>query len=226
MASVKVRLAAAGYTELREDDPWHLEPEGRYFVTRNASALIAFRCPGRFPEGPTLIGAHTDSPALKLKPKPELDGQGLVRLAVEPYGGVLQNPWFDRDLALAGRVHFRNPEGTVQGALVQLPEKLAIIPSLAIHLDREANQKRSINAQTDLPALFAFENDEATLKALLKTALEAAGHAVEAILDHELLFYDTQGAATVGLDGAFLASARSGQSAELLLRHGSPPKQR
>ena len=229
MASVKVRLAAAGYTELREDDPWHLEPEGRYFVTRNESALIAFRCPGRFPEGPTLIGAHTDSPALKLKPKPELDGQGLVRLAVEPYGGVLQNPWFDRDLALAGRVHFRNPEGTVQGALVQLPEKLAIIPSLAIHLDREANQKRSINAQTDLPALFAFENDEATLKALLKTALEAAGHAVEAILDHELLFYDTQGAATVGLDGAFLASARLDNllscfcATEALLNSGNTP---
>ena len=104
-----------------------------------------------------------------------------MRLAAEPYGGVLQNPWFDRDLALAGRVHFRNPAGAVQGALVQLPEKLAIIPSLAIHLDREANQKRSINAQTDLPALFAFENDEATLQALLKTALEAAGHAVDAI---------------------------------------------
>ena len=229
VASVKVRLAAAGYTELREDDPWHLEHEGRYFVTRNESALIAFRCPGRFPEGPTLIGAHTDSPALKLKPKPELDGQGLVRLAVEPYGGVLQNPWFDRDLALAGRVHFRNPEGTVQGALVQLPEKLAIIPSLAIHLDREANQKRSINAQTDLPALFAFENDEATLKALLKTALEAAGHAVEAILDHELLFYDTQGAATVGLDGAFLASARLDNllscfcATEALLNSGNTP---
>ena len=225
VASVKVRLAAAGYTELSEDDPWHLEPEGRYFVTRNESALIAFRCPGRFPEGPTLIGAHTDSPALKLKPKPELDGQGLVRLAVEPYGGVLQNPWFDRDLALAGRVHFRNPEGTVQGALVQLPEKLAIIPSL----DREANQKRSINAQTDLPALFAFENDEATLKALLKTALEAAGHAVEAILDHELLFYDTQGAATVGLDGAFLASARLDNllscfcATEALLNSGNTP---
>ncbi|MEC8021926.1 MAG: M18 family aminopeptidase, partial [Pseudomonadota bacterium] len=98
-----------------------------------------------------------------------------------------------------------------------------------IHLDREANQKRSINAQTDLPALFAFENDEATLKALLKTALEAAGHAVEAILDHELLFYDTQGAATVGLDGAFLASARLDNllscfcATEALLNSGNTP---
>ena len=92
VASVKAQLTAAGYAELREDDAWHLEPEGRYFVTRNDSALIAFRSPGRFPEGPTLIGAHTDSPALKLKPKPELEGAGtrapcrgaLRRRAPEP----------------------------------------------------------------------------------------------------------------------------------------------
>ena len=229
VANLRTRLEAAGYEPLEEAEAWSLKPEGRYLVTRNDSALIAFRAPGRFLEGPTLIGGHTDSPALKLKPKPELDGQGLLRLAVEPYGGVLQNPWFDRDLALAGRVHFRDESGLVTSARVNLPEKLAIIPSLAIHLDKEANQKRSINAQTDLPALFAFENSEAGLERLLTTALKAAGHAVDRILDHELLFYDTQGAARLGVDGAFLASARLDNllscfcATEALLASGDAP---
>ena len=102
-------LASQGFTQLNEGDSWQLEP-GRYFVTRNDSSIIAFVLGSEAVEetGIRLVGAHTDSPCLKVKPVPEKDKFGYHQLGVEVYGGVLLNPWFDRDLSLAGRITTRN----------------------------------------------------------------------------------------------------------------------
>ena len=159
-----------------------------------------------------MVGAHTDSPCLMVKPAPEKLRNGCFQLGVQVYGGALLNPWFDRDLSLAGRVSFQSGDGQLRTALIDYRVPVATIPSLAIHLDREANKDRTVNAQTDiLPILFQQAGeDPADFRALLKTRLleEHPGCEVQQVLDFELSFYDTQAPAVIGLQGDFIASAR------------------
>ncbi|MDP4917597.1 MAG: M18 family aminopeptidase, partial [Haliea sp.] len=128
------------------------------------------------------------------------------------YGGALLNPWFDRDLSLAGRVSFADAVGTLQTAMVDFRRPLGVIPSLAIHLDREANQSRSVNPQTDILPVLALQADAKLpdFRDLLAQRLreEHPGCDVQRVLDYELSFYDTQPAALVGLHEEFIASAR------------------
>lgn len=211
-ASLAMRLEAAGYRHLDERAPWHTEAGGRYYVTRNDSSLIAFKL-GKRPAvdgGIRLVGAHTDSPCLRVKPNPELQRQGFFQLGVEVYGGALLAPWFDRDLSLAGRVTYRR-DGKVESQLIDFYQPIAVIPSLAIHLNREANQGWAINPQTELPPLLAqlAGSETADFRALLseQLAMEHDFNA-DAVLDYELSFYDTQSAAIVGLNQDFIAGAR------------------
>ena len=207
-----VRLAQAGFMQLHEADAWQLVPGGRYFTTRNDSSLIAWRMPaksGLAESGFRMVGAHTDSPCLKVKPNPEMHKHEYVQLGVEVYGGVLLNPWFDRDLSIAGRVSYLTQAGAVAHGLIDFIQPVAIIPSLAIHLDREANKSRSINAQTYLPPILGQATDKPDFKALLQQRLEATGVLdVAQVLDYELFFYPTQRPAFVGLAHEFIASAR------------------
>ena len=142
----------AGYTQLIEKDSWNLSAGSRYYVKRNDSALIAFNIgKGEITsEGIHIVGAHTDSPALKVKPFPEMVSKEYQQLAVEVYGGPLLATWFDRDLSLAGRVSFINKKGELENSLLDFKRPVAIIPSVAIHLDNKANDERSINKQKDL----------------------------------------------------------------------------
>lgn len=210
--SMAERLRMAGFVELNEADEWALEAGQGYFICRNGSSIIAWRQPSAeasVSRGWRLVGAHTDSPCLKVKPSPELHRKGYFQLGVEVYGGVLLNPWFDRDLSLAGRVSYRDSQGRICNELIDFVQPVAVLPSLAIHLDREANNTRSINAQTYLPVVMGQSEDKPDFRALLKQRLEAQGvDAVDKVLDYELCFYDTQGAASVGLNEEFLASAR------------------
>lgn len=212
VAAMRTRLLDAGYVALDEADAWQLAPRGRYVVTRNDSSLIAFRLGTRpvAEDGLRMVGAHSDSPCLKLKPQAAIVSHGYVKLGVEVYGGVLLNPWFDRDLSLAGRVTTRGRGGRLSSTLIDFERPIAIIPSLAIHLDREANDKRSINKQTMLPALVALAGGGFDLAAAIKARLAACDSALarEHLLDHELMLYDTQRAAIVGIDEEFVASAR------------------
>ncbi|MCB1697330.1 MAG: M18 family aminopeptidase [Halioglobus sp.] len=208
------RLRAGGFVELDEQSMPQLEAGGRYYLTRNGSSLIAFVCGRQSPplEGMRMVGAHTDSPCLMVKPAPEKLRNGCFQLGVQVYGGALLNPWFDRDLSLAGRVSFQSGDGQLRTALIDYRVPVATIPSLAIHLDREANKDRTVNAQTDiLPILFQQAGeDPADFRALLKTRLleEHPGCEVQQVLDFELSFYDTQAPAVIGLQGDFIASAR------------------
>ena len=213
VAVMREQLLAAGFVELDEADAWQLAPRGKYFVTRNGSSLIAFHCgQGALAEdGLRMVGAHTDSPCLKLKPNAVNETVGYVKFGVEVYGGVLLNPWFDRDLSLAGRLTLRDKQGALRSVLIDFKRALAIIPSLAIHLDREANDNRSINKQTMLPPVLGLAGDKPfDLQALLKSELKKQGASLARadLLDFELCFYGTQPPALVGVAEEFIASAR------------------
>ena len=204
----------AGYKQLLESDAWQLKPNEAYFVCRNSSSLIAFRT-GRgnlHDSGFKMIGAHTDSPCLKVKPQASLSNKSYAQTGVEVYGGVLLNPWFDRDLSLAGRVYYKQKDANVASCLINFEKAIASIPSLAIHLDREANENHSINKQNHLaPILLQLSEDKkfdfnALLLNFLHENLELAE--AEKVLSYELSFYDSQKPALIGVANDFIASAR------------------
>jgi aspartyl aminopeptidase len=214
VANMATRLEGAGFSRLDETAAWQLQPGTRYYLTRNQSSLIAFQFDAATlqEQGLRMVGAHTDSPCLKLKPQPDLQRNGYLQLGVEVYGGALLNPWFDRDLSLAGRVTFLDGNKKQGSCLVNFARPIAIIPSLAIHLDREVNQKRSINAQTDLPPL-VLQNapgKEQGFRSLLLAQVNAQHPALDVatILDFELSLYDVNPPALVGLRDEFIAGAR------------------
>jgi len=210
VASMIALLDAAGFKALDESDAWGELAAGRYYVRRNDSSIVVLDLSaGDLVEhGLRMVGAHTDSPCLQVKPQPEKVSQSIWQLGVEVYGGVLLNPWFDRDLSLAGRVSYVDSDGIIRHALVDFKRPIAVISSLAIHLNREANKGYKINPQTELPPILmqALGKDETTIRDLLAT--EIADSDVAHVLDYELSFYDCQPAATVGLKGEFIASAR------------------
>lgn len=212
--SMQALLEEQGFQALAEGEIWGQLPPGRYYVSRSGGSLIAFvLAEADLAEtGMNMVGAHTDSPCLKVKPSPETVRQGLLQLGVEVYGGALLNPWFDRDLSMAGRVSYEDGHGQIRQVLINFETPLAVIPSLAIHLDREANQNRSINPQQHLPPVLCQleDGDKLDFRALLEQQCQAQYPelAVGKVLDYEICLYDTQKAAVTGLSGDFISSAR------------------
>jgi aspartyl aminopeptidase len=212
---IRLKLIAAGFIALNEADNWQLEPGKRYVIIRNDSSVIAFIYGHNslIKNGILMLGAHTDSPCLKVKPRPELTRRGYYQLGVEVYGGALLAPWFDRDLSIAGRVSYRNQQNEIGSVLVDFKDPIAFIPSLAIHLDREANNSRSINPQKDIVPVLLQTEDAALspdFKTLLKQRVDQEFPELNSvtILDYEMNLYDTQSPALVGLQKQFIASAR------------------
>lgn len=214
VATMKDVLVQHGFKALSEADIWGPLPAGRYVVTRNDSSIIAFvLADSALAEaGIQMVGAHTDSPCLKVKPKPEKVRQTLAQLGVEVYGGALLNPWFDRDLSMAGRLSYEDSNGRICQTLVNFEAPVAVIPSLAIHLDREANQNRSVNPQQHLPPVLCQleDGDKLDFRALLEQQCRQQHPDLDVgkVLDYEICLYDTQKAAVTGLSGDFISSAR------------------
>nr|WP_321466961.1 M18 family aminopeptidase [uncultured Desulfobulbus sp.] len=213
-ANAASRLEAAGFARLHETDSWKgLEP-GKYYVIRNDGGVIAFTLTGNLQEPSPLrmAGSHTDSPSLRVKPQPLQLHQGCLQLGVEVYGGALLAPWFDRNLSLAGRIGWIDREGVVHSSLIDWKRPIAIIPSLAIHFDREANNGRSLNKQTDLVPLLALSDATSppNIADWLKTELKAQypDLPVETVLDFDLFLYEAQPLAQVGLNGEFVTGSR------------------
>jgi len=210
VANMAATLRKAGYEALDERECWQLQAQGRYYVIRNGSSIIAFVHPQSLHEsGLRLLGAHTDSPCLRLKPYPIEQTQSCVMAAVEVYGGALLNPWFDRDLSIAGRVSW-SAAGTIHSQLVDFKKPVACVPSLAIHLDRKANQKRSIHNENDLRLLLQLQSVSADDIDPIRQALQVM---LPELPDpkqcaYELSCYDCQPAAVTGLEEEFIASAR------------------
>lgn len=211
VATCKQRLLAAGFVRLEEFDRWQLEAGGRYFVIRGGSSIIAFTV-GNQPlaeTGLTMIGAHTDSPGLRLKPRPAENAGGLVRLGVEVYGGPILATFADRDLGLAGRVMVRNDVG-IESRLVHIDKPLLRLPNLAIHMNREVNEGGlKFNKQTELPLLLGVGDDAQTADTQFRRPLaEALGVAPENLMTWELAACDTQKGSFWGADGEFIANSQ------------------
>ena len=214
--SLSVLLGSAGFTPHNLAQSWAESgaESDKLYVTRNDSSLIAIRrgsstiteC------GLRIIGAHTDSPCLRIKPQPDIRRAGTVQLGVEIYGGVLLAPWFDRDLSIAGRINARRPDGTRASLLVDFKRPIASIPSLAIHLNRDIHKNRSINPQEEVVPILC-DGREHSVESFRDILLQQAkgqypNESLAEVTDFELSLYDTQPAAQVGLNGDFLASAR------------------
>ena len=239
--NITERLKQAGFTALKETEHWELQPGGAYYVTRNGSALIAFKIPerqghdggqeaadqtagGRETAGQIggqetagqetcgqaagfqIMAAHCDSPVFKIKPNAQIRvEEHYVKLNVEKYGGMLCAPWFDRPLSVAGRVLVETENG-IETRLINMDRDLLIIPSLAIHMNREANDGYKYNVQTDLLPLFCEAGEEKERFARL--VAEEAGVSPEQVLDSDLYLYNREKAAYIGADKEFIASGR------------------
>ncbi len=194
-------LLNAGFIELDEKEDFDLITGNSYFVVRADSSIIAFNYYEGFEY--ILVGAHTDSPNLKIKPNAEIKKDGITQLGVETYGGVLLNPWFDRDLSIAGRVSYKSVDARLKSALIDMQKAVAIIPSLAIHLDRDVNISKTVNEQNHLPPIVSTCKDF-SLKSELTKMIEDC----QEVLSYDLSLYDTQKASYVGFNDEFIASAR------------------
>ena len=199
------RLDEAGFTRLLESQPWMLAPGGKYYTTRGGSTLIAFTLPKIGLPGFMITASHTDSPAFKLKQNPHLPGKAYVRLNTEKYGGMLFSSWLDRPLEIAGRVLVRTADGGVAQRLVELPDCPLIIPNVAIHMNRAANEGVKLQANIDLPPVFAPGGEPASV---LTLAAQAAGAAEEDVLGHDLLLCNRQPGAYLGAGAPWIGSPR------------------
>ncbi|EKD19112.1 uncharacterized protein L3040_007225 [Drepanopeziza brunnea f. sp. 'multigermtubi'] len=236
------RLTAAGFTEIKERDSWNstLQPGGKYFLTRNSSSLVAFAIGQKWKPGNpiAMIGAHTDSCTLRLKPVSKKTGAGFMQVGVETYGGGIWHTWFDRDLSIAGRAMVKDGKGNIVQKLVKVERPLLRIPTLAIHLDRSASFEP--NKETELFPIAGLvaaelnrtgvkekkevaqeeeeegEGDFKPLKVLserhhpyvVEIIAEHAGVAVEEVVDFEMVLYDTQKGCIGGINNELIFSAR------------------
>ena len=192
-------LDKAGYTPLKESEKWELVPGGKYYVNRGGSAVLAFRVPEGEALGFLISAAHTDRPAFKLKENGEIEGV-YPRLAVERYGGQILAPWLDRPLSIAGRVLVQTEHGA-ESRLLDIDRDLLLIPNVAIHMNRQANDGYKWNPVTDVLPLLASPENKGQFAAMLEK--EAGGK----ILSHDLFLYIRQKASVWGLDESFLSSA-------------------
>ncbi|XP_019619382.1 PREDICTED: aspartyl aminopeptidase-like [Branchiostoma belcheri] len=221
-------LKAAGFSELREADQWKIEPNNKYFMTRNQSSVVAFAVGGKYEPGNgfTIVGAHTDSPCLKVKPKSNKLKSGYQCVGVECYGGGIWHTWFDRDLTVAGRVMVKNAD-KIEHRLVHIDRPILRVPNIAIHLMRDTNDNFGPNKETNIvPVLCTAaqaqleghtspkKGEDPTCQAdkhppvLVSLLCTELGIQRQDLLDFELCLADTQPAVIGGALNEFLFSPR------------------
>jgi aspartyl aminopeptidase len=211
--SIKKILQLQSFTELKEEDSWKVSKSGKYFVTKNDSALIAFVIgEGEIEkEGFKIIGAHTDSPAFRIKPMPEMTSEGqYVKLNTEVYGGPILNTWLDRPLAIAGRVILKSDNLLEPKSVnVNLNKPLLIIPNLAIHMNRNINAGVELNKQKDMIPMLGMVNESLEKdKYLLSLIAEELKVNIEDILDFDLFLYEFEKGCIMGMQNEFISSSR------------------
>ena len=210
---VKRMLEDNGYTHQRLDEPLKAEPGAKFFITKNDSALMAFKV-GKKPlceTGFKVVAAHSDSPCFRVKPHAEMAGEGgILRLNTEVYGGPILYTWFDRPLSLAGRVILKGDNALhPMTRLLKIDRPLMCISHLAIHFNRAVNEGNKLSKQTDMLPIMAKLNS--TLEAdglLLKLVAEELKVKVDDILDFDLMLYDVEGAKRFGLNQEFISCGR------------------
>ncbi|KAG1038880.1 hypothetical protein G6F46_007712 [Rhizopus delemar] len=219
-----VRLENAGFEKINEKQQWHLKKKGKYYFTRNGSSIVAFIVGGQFQVGQggfSIVGAHTDSPCLKVKPVSKKEQQGYLEVGVQLYGGGIWHTWFDRDLGIAGRVMVEKHDGTFHHSLVHIKKPILRVPTLAIHLDGSVNDAFKFNKENHLVPILATtaksvlnqkkRTDEEPSKhhpVLMHMLAEKMKIEVNQIHDFELCLFDTQPATLGGAYNEFIYSAR------------------
>jgi len=199
---VEAALAQAGFSPLAEGARWNLAPGKGYFLTRGDSLVAAFRTPTHAPSSAVLLASHLDSPCLKLKPRPQTASQEIGRFGTEVYGAPLLHTWLDRDLCIAGKIVVEDEGGRPVSSLVKLDGHPVIIPELALHLDRQVNDKGLIvNKQDHLNPVFSLAAKEGSLEAVLKKK-----QPFKNLLSFDLFLVPLEAAGFVGFDGELIAS--------------------
>ena len=197
--NLRTELENAGYTRLSESEKWSLAAGGKYYLTRGGSAVLAFRIPQEAPRGFMMSASHSDRPTFKVKENGELAGT-YTRLAVERYGGMLMATWLDRPLSIAGRALVETEQG-VRTQLINIDRDLLMIPNVAIHMNRQANDGYKWNPAVDMLPLLGGKEAKGKLDRLLEQ--EAGGR----ILGHDLYLYIRQKASVWGMDEEYISSA-------------------
>ena len=199
---LRQRLLREGYTELRPGR-WQLTAGGKYFTTKNGSSMMAFRLPQEAPAGFLLTASHSDSPCFRLRDHAELTGE-YIRLSAERYGGMINDSWLDRPLSVAGRVLVRR-EGGLEARLVDLKRDVALIPRVAIHLNRETNSGVKYDPARDLVALYAAGTGSGSF---YREVARTADCAPEDVVAGDLVLYNNQPGTVWGAEGEFVSAPR------------------
>jgi len=205
VSTLSAMLDQQGFAALKEGEEWTLEAGRGYYVTRNSSSVIAFRLPDEAPRGFAMAASHGDSPSLKLKVNPVMDALGhYTKLNVETYGGMIMPTWMDRPLSAAGRLLVKDGEG-IRQVLVNVDRDMLVIPSVAIHMNRNANSGMNYNAQTDMLPLYANQKGK---ESFFGEIARAAGVEAGDILAHDLYLYNRDPGRIWGADEEFLSAPR------------------
>lgn len=202
VASVKTELVKNGFTELSEGENWQLSSGAGYFVTRNGTSVIAFRF-NSDARGFMIAASHSDSPSFRLKISPETKG-AYTRLSVERYGGMINYSWLDRPLSVAGRVVVRTERG-IESRLVNIDRDVAVIPSVAIHMNRGVNDGYKFNPATDLLPLTATAEGEGKITSMLASLADASE---SDIISHDLFLYNRDEGRVIGSRDEFILAPR------------------
>lgn len=203
VANERQRFLDAGFVELSEAKEWKLELGKNYFVTRNGSSILAFRMPKAEYKSFMIMASHSDSPSFRIKEMPEMKEGHYVKLNTEKYGGMLMAPWFDRPLSIAGRAIVKTKNG-IETKLVNLDKDLCMLPSLAIHMNREANDGYKYNAQKDMLPLVSMD-ENFNLKKLVAESLSVKE---DEILGSDLFLYNREPGKVWGAKDEFISIRR------------------
>ena len=201
---IKAALLYAGFTEIREEDTWQIEKGGKYVVTRNGSALMAFTVPQEGAEAFHITASHCDSPTFKIKEDPEIADGPYVKLNVEGYGGMIMSTWLDRPLSVAGRL-LVTENGHLAEKLVAIDGTMLVIPSVAIHMDRSVNQHKEWKVQKDMLPLYGMTGAKTPFMDVIAAAAKVkAGD----ILAHDLILYSRVPGTIWGEEREFISSPK------------------
>lgn len=201
---IKAALLYAGFTEIREEDTWQIEKGGKYVVTRNGSALMAFTVPEEGAEAFHITASHCDSPTFKIKENPEIADGPYVKLNVEGYGGMIMSTWLDRPLSVAGRL-LVTENGHLAEKLVAIDGTMLIIPSVAIHMDRNVNQHKEWKVQKDMLPLYGMTGAKTPFMDVIAAAAKVKA---EDILAHDLILYSRVPGTIWGKEREFISSPK------------------
>lgn len=198
-------LLEQGYEELPEQEQWDIKEEKSYFTTRNGSSILAFHIPKKDYKGFMIAASHSDSPCFKLKEQHEIDAAGqYIKLNVEKYGGMILAPWMDRPLSVAGRI-MAQEQDTFETHLINIDRDLALIPNLAIHMNRNMNDGVALNPQVDMLPLFGSAGNKGNL---MKLVAAQAGTTPEHILSSDLFLYNRMPGTIWGAQNEFISCSR------------------